>query len=142
MSGARRASALIFAIATIGMAAMPLFRSDNVTTATHHLLHGMLILGGVATAIALANGAPSGKSGWLFGVVGAPLLIMFLMWPSLYDLLDAAPIAHVGEHLAIAALGFTCAYAGQRYANGVGVLMGILTVGMAVLASGGFGAVH
>ena len=142
MSGVRRTVAFIFAIATLGMASVPLFYSEDVGIATHHLLHGALIAGGVITGIILAQGRPTGKSVWIFGIVGAPLLIMFLMWPSLYALIDTAPAAHAGEHLAIAVFAFTCAYSGERYAKGVGALIGILTVGMAVLASGGFGVVH
>ncbi|TAM75544.1 hypothetical protein EPN44_08835 [bacterium] len=139
----RRAGACVMVAATLAAAIIPSLRPEDVPIAEHHLFHAGIILLAVVAA-ALVVGGPSGAreqgSGlWLVPVVAAPLAMMFLMWPSTYDYLDTHPLAHALDHIGLAVLGFAGAYGGQRYVRGVGWLVGLATVGMAVIAAGGFG---
>ena len=142
-AGLRRTGACAMAALTLAAAVVPSLRPEDVPIAEHHLFHAGIILLAVIAAV-LAAGGPShgreqGTQLWLMPVIAAPLAMMFLMWPSTYDYLDAHPLAHALDHIGLAVLGFVGAYGGQRYVRGVGVVVGLAAVGMAVIAAGGFG---
>ncbi len=143
MNPLRRIAAYLIGALTLAGALAPLVSNEDVSIPEHHLLHAVLLAGAVTTALLASPDTAGDRNGaWLVAVVGSPLLVMFLMWPSSYAYLDAHPIAHVGDHLSIALLGFLCTWSGQRYARGIGWIGGVATVSMAVLAAGGFGVVR
>src|SRR5579872_494267 len=137
--------AWIAGTATVLASIIPAFSGVDEPVAIHHLDHSGLILGGVVTAsLAYSVSAQDGSNAtgaWLASAILAPIAIMLLMWPSMYEYLDARPWLHAAEHVSLAGLGFVAAYSGQRYARGVGVAIGILTIAMAAVSAGGYGIV-
>ena len=77
----------------------------------------------------------------MFITVFMPILSMFLMWPTTYAWLERHSIAHAGEHLGFAIIGFIASYSGERYVAGVGWFSAIATVLTAIVAAAGFGFV-
>ncbi|TAM58885.1 hypothetical protein EPN52_09595 [bacterium] len=139
----RRAVTCVATLATLAIAIVPALKPEEVPIAEHHLFHAAVILLAVIAATLAARG-PSrdreqGSPLWLVPIIVGPLAMMFLMWPSTYDYLDTHPLAHALDHVAIALFGYLGAYGGQRYVRGLGWVVGLATVGMAVLAAGGFG---
>lgn len=110
---------------------------------THHLLHAIMSLGAGMLAIALAAMLPrqsSERGFWVVPAIVAPLLGLFLMWPSEYAYLMEHPTLHMLDHLGIIALSWLAVFAAQAYVRGLGWPMLILMVGMNATAAGGFGA--
>ena len=142
---ARRAAALVLGVVTLAIALRPLVSGGaDLPTPEHHLWHGALLAGAAASALLLTRPGDDAQSSqgrylWLLLAVVAPIAAMFLMWPSEYALLDRNPGGHVLEHLGLVALGFLTAYAGQRYARGVGWLTAGGAIGMALVSAAGYG---
>ena len=142
-----RSSRIAWILGVIAVLAsiIPAFAGVDEPIAIHHLDHSGLVLLGAASAFFAcdrdAKGSPASGSAWLVPIVLAPIAMMFIMWPSIYDYLDAHASLHALEHLVLAALGFVTVYAGERYVRGVGVTIGVLTVVMAVLSAGGYGVI-
>lgn len=130
-------------VLTILFALAPAYRgSVEFPVRTHHLLHAAMLVGAALSGLLIARTAStsfSARAAWLVLSVVAPMLAMLLMWPSEYSPLEKLPAAHVFEHLGLLLFGFATAYAGQQYANGVGVAMSLSLWTMAFLAAWGFG---
>ncbi|MGZ3522948.1 MAG: c-type cytochrome [Vulcanimicrobiaceae bacterium] len=128
---------------TILVALAPLVRGAvGLPTAQHHLLHAMLIAGALISAILFATPSRdvgAGHYGWLLVAIFSPLAAMLLMWPSEYTWFERHPAGHAVEHLGLVALGFVTAYAGQRYAAGIGWASGLSLLFMALASAWGFG---
>lgn len=140
----RAIAAAIVAVVTILFALAPLARGEvELPTAQHHLLHTAILAGAVLSGILAWNPARARASRfapcWLLVAVLAPILAMFLMWPSDYAFLDRHPGGHAVEHLGLVLLGFLTAFAGQGYASGIGWTLGAGLLAMALLAPLGFG---
>jgi mono/diheme cytochrome c family protein len=138
-----RTVAYIVLAVTIVFAIAPAYRGQiELPVRVHHLLHAMVLVLAAFTGLLFARSAAPAKGSrafWLIVTIVAPMLAMFLMWPSNYSPLDRLPAAHTAEHLGLALLGFLTAYAGQQYATGVGVAMSLSLWAMAFLAAWGFG---
>lgn len=139
----RRTLGYLIAVLTVIFALAPAYRpEEQIPTRIHHLLHAVVLIGAGLAGILIAHRkqAPlSKRAAWLVLSIVAPMLAMFLMWPSNYSPLDRLPAAHVFEHLGLAILGFLTGYAGQQYAYGVGTAMSLSMWCMAFLAAWGFG---
>ncbi len=127
---------------TIIFALAPVYRApEEIPVRVHHMLHGIVLIGAAIAGLlfAVRTAAPA-RMRWLWLVlcVVAPMLAMLLMWPSEYSPLDKLPAAHTAEHLGLVGLGFLTAYAGQKYAMGVGVAMSLELVGDGVSGCMGF----
>lgn len=120
----------------------PLERHGELPIPLHHLIHAAGVAGGVALALALMRAArdKNEHGAWLFPATLAPLAMMFLMWPSLYASLDANPLLHVADHLALFLSGYVAVVTGQRYRAGTGWALGVISILMALTAAGGFGS--
>ena len=142
-----RSSGIAWSLAAIAVLAsiIPAYLGLDEPIAIHHLDHSGLVLLGAAAAFfassADAKGSPAKGGGWLVPTVLAPIVMMFIMWPSVYDYLDTHASLHALEHLALAAIGFVTVYAGERYVRGVGFAVGLLTFVMAVISAGGYGVI-
>lgn len=138
-----RVAGVVVLGATALFALAPLFRgSAEFPTAQHHVLHAAMIAGSVVAAVLLAQPSRAvGAShlGWLLLAMFAPFAAMALMWPSEYAWFERHPGGHAIEHLALVLLGFLTAYAGQRYAAGVGWATGLTLIAMALASAWGFG---
>lgn len=128
---------------TIIFALAPAYRAEaEFPTRIHHLLHAVILIGAALSGLLIARRSPAPltqRALWLVVSIIAPLIAMFLMWPSEYSPLDKLPAAHSFEHLGLALFGFLTAYAGQQYAYGVGTAMALSLWAMAFLAAWGFG---
>lgn len=130
-------------VLTVVFALAPLYRGEvEFPVRIHHLLHAGILIGAALAGLLIARRSQSSvaaRATWLVVSIIAPLLAMLLMWPSEYLPLDKLPAAHAVEHLALLFLGFLTAYAGQKYAYGVGAAMAFSLWAMAFLAAWGFG---
>lgn len=141
---ARRAGVGLLGL-TIAVALAPLLEGPiEIPTAQHHLIHAALIGASAASALLLVRPAPQpgARYGWLLLAVFTPFAAMALMWPSAYSWFEAHPGGHVVEHLGIIATAFVAAYAGERYARGIGWACALGLLFMAVSAAWGFGTVR
>lgn len=136
--------ALAWAIAVLGfiITIAPLVRHGDPAIPLHHVFHAIGIAGGAALAVALMRKPrdTNEHGAWLVPAALAPLAMMFLMWPSTYQTLDQNPLLHVADHAALFLTGYVAVAAGQRYRAGTGIVLGVITVLMALTAAGGFGA--
>lgn len=133
-----------FAIAALGfiITVAPLMRHGDLPIPMHHIFHAIAVAGGAALAITFMR-APRDTSehgAWLVPATLAPIAMMFLMWPSFYSSLDGNPVLHIANHAALFLTGFCAVAAGQRYRAGTGVVLGVISVLMALTAAGGFGS--
>ncbi len=114
---------------------------EHLATLVHHLAHAVVLVGGCALGLAIAQPRPtmSEQTWWLVPAIGASLVVMLLMWPSLYEATESSVLLHLLDHLALAVCGFTAAYAGQRYRFGAGWILAGVVLLMAITAAGGFG---
>ena len=128
---------------TVLLALAPAYRGQaEIPVREHQLLHAVILVGAALSGLLLARrgaAATSARAVWLVASIVAPMLAMLLMWPSEYSPLEKLPAAHVFEHFGLLLLGFLTAYAGQQYANGVGIAMSLSLWAMAFLAAWGFG---
>lgn len=133
----------VILIATVAFALAPLYRPEaELPIRLHHLVHAAIVIGAGLSALLIVRRtpAPVGRNvPWLLLSITSPMLAMLLMWPSSYSVLDTSALAHVADHLCLALLAFTTAYAGRQYAQGVGVAMSLSLWAMALLAAWGFG---
>lgn len=138
------AKLLWFAIAAFGfiITVAPAVRHGDLPIPLHHVLHAIGVAGGAALAIALMRTPRDANEHgmWLIPATLAPIAMMFLMWPSFYGSLDVNPVLHIANHAALFLTGFCTVAAGQRYRAGTGVVLGVMTVLMALTAAGGFGS--
>jgi mono/diheme cytochrome c family protein len=138
----RSIAAAVILFVTLVFALAPLYRSGDIPIPVHHAFHAMMMAGAALAGILLAGSlARERRSGapWLLVAVFAPVIAMFLMWPSQYSYFEQHPYGHIAEHLGLTFLGFMAGYAGQRYANGIGWASGIGIVAMALLSVFGYG---
>ncbi len=129
-------------LATVLFALAPLYRHGDVPIAIHHLLHALILFGAALAALLFTwPGAPRapGRVPWLLITLLSPLAAMLLMWPSEYSVFEREPALHALQHLGLVLFGFLTAYAGQRFAAGIGIAMSATMLLMGLLAAGGFG---
>ena len=115
----------------------------------HHLVHGLILalasVAGImlehAGARAVSTEREAGSGGWVIVSVLAPVMSMFLMWPTTYDWLERHPFAHGAEHFCFVGLGFLAGFGGERYVRGVGWMSATATVLTAIAAAAGFGVI-
>jgi uncharacterized membrane protein YeiH len=139
---AGRIVAGLIVIAALALVFAPIWRSgEHLSTLVHHLAHGAVLIGGSALGLALATPQRQAaeRTGWLIPAAGAAIVVMVLMWPTLYEYTESRPVLHVLDHIGIGLFGFTAAYAGQRYRAGVGWILSVVVLLMAITAAGGFG---
>jgi hypothetical protein len=84
------------AIAVLVGALVPFFVHRHETIQAHHLKHAIYILGGSFLGLALAQVFPGDRPNreqalWLLPAILAPLVQMFLMYPSLYEWMMTSP---------------------------------------------------
>lgn len=132
------------AAAVLVGALVPFFVHHHESIQAHHLKHAIYILGGGFLGLALAQAFPGDRPNqeqalWLLPAILAPLVQMFLMYPSLYDWMMAHPPVHFLQHLAIGLMPTLATFAGQRYTQGIGWIVGASAVVMAFAASFGYG---
>ncbi len=139
---AGRIIAGLLAIAAAVFVVAPIVRpGEHLAVLVHHLAHAVVLIGGSALGLALARprSEAAEQTWWLVPALGAATVAMLLMWPQVYEFTEPSPLLHAVDHLVLAALGFTAAYAGQRYRAGAGwIVTGIVAL-MAITAAGGFG---
>lgn len=147
MSASHRAwiAAAVGALTLLYCAAPELRINEHLDVRVHHLVHALILLGGVATGL-LAAAAGRRHDGehplWLIPAVLTPSLAMLLMWPSTYEYLEHHPLLHFVNHVVFASLGALTAYSGERYWRKIGWAAGMALVLTGFLAAGGFGLVH
>ncbi|HXP92536.1 MAG TPA: cytochrome c [Candidatus Binatia bacterium] len=134
----------VIGVLTLLFALAPLYRGEvELPTAEHHLLHAAIVTGAALSGVLAWNPAFARTSRlaplWLLIAICAPILAMFLMWPSEYAFLDRHPGGHAIEHLGLVGLGFVTGYSGQRYAAGIGWATGAALLIMSLLAPLGYG---
>lgn len=110
----------------------------------HHLQHLFFLIGGGLWGIALARWLGRGRTrkrreSWLIAALVAPLVAMFIMWPSAYPYVEARPVLHASMHVVFIALALLTTYAGFQYTQAVGWLLGGSLAVMAWLAAFFFG---
>lgn len=121
---------------------MPLRAHEMTTIPVHHLLHAGMAIGAGLLALALAAKLPRQNretTWWVVPAVLAPIIGLFLMWPSEYAYLMNHPWLHLLDHLGIALCSVLAVFAAQAYARGLGWPILALLVGMDAAAAGGFG---
>lgn len=119
-----------------------LFSHELTTIPVHHLLHAGMAVGAGMAAMALAACLPPRereRSGWVLPAVLAPVVGLFLMWPTKYAYLMGHPWLHVLDHVGIALCSVLAVFSAQAYVRGLGWPMLVLLVGMDAAAAGGFG---
>lgn len=129
-------------VTTIVFALAPLYRNGDFTIPVHHLLHALMLLGGAVAALLLTTSPQPplrGNPFWLVIAFVTPVLSMFLMWPSDYSVFERSPMLHASEHVGLVVFGFVTAFAGRRYAPGIGIAATASLLLMALLAIGGYG---
>jgi cytochrome c oxidase subunit 1 len=112
----------------------------------HHLAHAGQFLFGLALGLTLASlptaFAVLSRPRWasdagLAAAIVAPLVMLLLMTPSIYESLDAHPALHALYHVGIAALGLVtgvgCAVLGRL----TGFVVAVASLGMAVVFAAG-----
>lgn len=134
------------ALAVLGGALVPFFVHHRESIQAHHLKHAIYILGGAFLGLSLAQAFPGNcptkeQPIWLIPAILVPLAQMFLMYPSLYDWMMAHPPVHFLQHLAIGLMPALATFAGQRYTQGIGWIVGGSAVAMAVAAAFGYGVI-
>ena len=140
---AAKAAAWLVVLAGLAVAVAPLFRHGDLAIPMHHVFHAVSIAGGAALGLLLIQNRKSDDREhplWLVPAIAAPIVMMFLMWPSLYEALEVNPALHVGDHLVLFFIGTIAVVSGQRYRAGTGWALGALSVIMALTSAGGFGA--
>ncbi len=132
----------------------------------HHIQHVFIILGGGLFGLALAYAVASlrgpsesvprkaqadagereqwqdarpSRGAWLFPALVAPLAVMFAMWPSSYEYIEAHALLHATEHGVFIVLGGITTFAGFQFARSTGWLLGAIVTVMAWAAAFGFG---
>ncbi len=118
--------------------------AEAIDVKSHHFTHAVLILGGAASALALAavrrRPAPhTEQPQWILPAILGPLGGMVLMVPTFYPYLNAHPTAHTLAHLGIVTAGFVTAWCGERYRARIGWAASLFLEAMAVGAAFGFG---
>lgn len=118
--------------------------AEAIDVRSHHLRHAVLILGGAASALALAGAYPrhaphSEKPQWLLPMMLALIGGMVLMVPTLYPFMNAHPAVHVLSHFGHIIAGFVAAWCGERYRARVGWAATLFLEAMAGGAAFGFG---
>lgn len=142
MTAGRIVGAAILALTALAALEPLVGGVEEVSVPQHHLLHAALVVGAVVAGVLLS--APAGRAersrpGWIVVAFVAPIAMMALMWPSELRFCELHPWIHVLEHLGIIAMAFVCAYAGERFASGIGWAAGGSALVMSLLAVGGFG---
>lgn len=120
---------------------MPLITHEvEIEVHAHHIDHAVLMGLGIIAVLALYRRAPGAAAPlWLWVTVLLPVVIMFLMAPTLYSDIDPQPLPHSFYHLLFVVLAAITAYAGQRYVRGVGWMSAIVLEFMAFVAAWGYG---
>lgn len=129
------------AIAALILSFMPLITHEvDIEVHTHHIDHAVLMGLGIIAVLALyrRTGASSAPM-WLWITVLLPVVIMFLMAPSLYSDVDPQPLPHSLYHLLFVVLAAITVYAGQRFVRGVGWMSAVVLEFMAFVAAWGYG---
>lgn len=138
---ARKLLAGSAAVVAVVLSLAPLVSPERtIAVPDHHLDHALLAFLGIVAGLGYANPIADKEAvRWLWPAALAPIVVMFLMAPPLYAIVDAQPWLHAVNHLVLAALAFLTAYAGQRYVRGVGWAAALLLETMAVVAAFGYG---
>jgi hypothetical protein len=121
---------------------VPLRTREMTTIPVHHLLHAGMAIGAGLLAMALAVKLPRQNretTWWVVPAALAPIVGLFLMWPSEYAYLMSHPWLHLLDHLGIALCSVLAVFAAQAYVRGLGWPMLVLLVAMDAGAAGGFG---
>ncbi len=110
----------------------------------HHLQHLFFLIGGSLWGIALARfvarrGERARNGAWLAPALLAPMVAMFLMWPSAYPYVEARPALHMSMHVVFVLLGVLTTYAAYQYSQTVSWLLGGSLAAMAWVAAYFFG---
>lgn len=121
------------------------FPAPETSVSAHHIQHLFFLIGGSLWGIALAlwmvaKRGPRARNGvWLIPALLAPMVAMFLMWPSTYPYIEAREWLHILEHGVFIVLGVLTTYAAYQYAPIVSWLVGASLAVMAWLAAFFFG---
>lgn len=132
---------LIVVAAAITVFAPVWHPGEHLAILAHHLAHTIILAGGATLGLAIVQPRPqpTERAQWLIPAIGASIVVMLLMWPSLYELTESSLTLHILDHLALGVCGFIAAYAGQRYRVGAGWILAGVVMLMAITAAGGFG---
>jgi hypothetical protein len=117
------------------------------SVAAHHLVHtGQFLLGGlvalgIASRRALLHPVPAGAPWWaLVTVVAAPVVMLLVMTPGIYEPLEDRDALHLIYHWGIIALGIATGWASVRFGRIAGLAVFVLSAAMGALFAGGVGA--
>lgn len=120
----------------------------------HHIEHLFYMVGGALWGVGLAQlllgdkdrmprdetGRPRiGHSAWLIAAILAPAAVMFLMWPSMYEYIEARPWIHAWVHLWYVILSVVTTFAGYMFSKSAGWVLSAVVGVMAWAAAFGFG---
>ena len=112
----------------------------------HHLSHaaqfalGGLVGLGVASRLALVRPVYGGMTWWaLLAVVAAPVVMLLVMTPAIYDPLEGNEPLHLLFHWGIVVLGLITGWASVRFGRASGVAIFVLSVAMGLAFAGGVG---
>ncbi len=139
---------LVMGLVSVVIAAFHLGLPDpDLSIRNHHIQHLFFILGGGLWGIALAgvlmppaaHEARTGRSAWLVPAILAPVAVMFVMWPSTYQYIEAHATVHALEHGVFIVLGGLTTFAGSGFSQSTGWLLGGMVSVMAWAAAFGYG---
>lgn len=120
----------------------------------HHIEHLFYMVGGALWGVALAKlllgdkdavardetgQSRIGHSAWSVPAIVAPVAVMFLMWPSMYEYIEARPLLHAWVHLWYLVLSVVTTFAGYMFSKSAGWVLSAVVGVMAWAAAFGFG---
>jgi len=118
--------------------------ASEVSAQWHHLAHAAQFLLGVAAGAAVGSMpsvferlAPRWSSAGLAAVVLAPIAMLLLMVPGIYEGLEENEALHAAYHVGLVALGAITGLGAALLGRVVGRLLIVLSVGMALMYAAG-----
>jgi cytochrome c oxidase subunit 1 len=144
---AQLAAGVAAAVALVFSFLPPVTRAAETNTQYHHLQHAAEFLLGVLIGLVIMSlpaisrhVGPRAADLGIAAVVGAPVAMMLIMLPRIYEPLEGHALEHASFHLGMAAFGLVAGLGAGALGRVTGRLAVVLAVGMAVMYAAGAGA--